>query len=340
MPAPKEVADRLHKHFSEVSSEQFRENVRRYCPEITASDTVEAAARTREETPMGQLVLFQPRPSPLPLNAYLACGLTGLTREQRQLMFHLSDTIAMLCKAQNIDLYEPRKNTDPVHHADVHDAEVFRIDRERVLSADLLIYLCHYPSTGAGEELDIAYNALVPIILISHSETRVSRMVTGIPAFKLEITYTEPEELRLQLRDRLLEIRPILEERKMAFSKYEANIVGDKIRELREVLGLTREEVARSIPHLTVDALRHIEESIDRHSNPSLMQLRQIATILKTTVADLVEPDLSERVIAVLQDWVTGRPAAARFPGFSIKDRNRIIRRILLRVIDSLEEQE
>lgn len=340
MPAPKEIADRLHKHFSEVSSEQFRDNVQRYCPEITASDTVEATARTRERTPMGQLVLFQPRPSPLPLNAYLACGLTGLAREQRQLIFHLSDTIAMLCRGQNIDLYEPRKNTDPVHHTDVEDTEVFRIDCERVLGADLLIYLCHYPSTGAGEELDIAYNALVPIILISHSGTRVSRMVTGIPAFKLEITYTEPEELRLQLRDRLLEIRPILEERKMAFSKHEANIVGDKIRELRETLGLTREEVARSIPHLTVDALRQIEESIDRHSNPSLMQLRQIATILKTTVADLVEPDLSERVIAVLQDWVAGRPSAARFPGFSIKDRNRIIRRVLLRVIDSLEEQE
>ena len=339
MAVPQEVADRLHKHFSEVSSSQFLDHVRRYCPEIIDRRAVEASTGTREGTPMGQLVLFQPRPSPLPLNAYLACGLTGLTGEQRQLMFHLSDIVALLCKEQNIDLYEPRKQTDPVHHPNVQDTEVFRTDRERVLRSDLLIHLCHYPSTGAGEELDIAYNALVPIILVSHSETRVSRMVTGIPGFKLEITYTEPEELRLQLRDRLIEVRPLLEERKMAFSTYDANIVGDKIRGLREELGLTREDVAQSIPHLTVDMLRHLEESVDRLANPSLVQLRQIATVLKTTVADLVEPDLSERLLTALEEWVAGRPAAARFTGVSVKDRNRIIRRILLRIIDSLEQE-
>jgi len=339
MVAPKEVADRLRKHFSEVSSTQFLDHLRLYCPELIDRRAVEDSARTREGTPMGQLVLFQPRPSPLPLNAYLAYGLTGLTNEQRQFMFHISDLVAMLCKEQGIDLYEPRKKTDPVHHPNVQDAEVCRTDRERVLRSDLLIHLCHYPSTGAGEELDIAYNALVPIILVSHSETRVSRMVTGIPRFKLEITYTEPEELRLQLRDRLIEVRPLLEERKMAFSTYEANLVGDKIRGLREDLGLTREEVAQSVPHLTVDTLRHIEESVDRISNPSLMQLRQIATVLKTTVADLVEPDLSERLLSALEEWVAGRPAAARFTGVSVKDRNRIIRRILLRVIDSLEQE-
>jgi hypothetical protein len=69
------------------------------------------------------------------------------------------------------------------------------------------------------------------------------------------------------------------------------------------------------------------------------MQLRQIATVLKTTVADLVEPDLSERLLAGLEKWIVGRPAAARFPGVSIKDRNRILRRVLLRLIDSLEQE-
>ena len=76
MVAPKEVADRLRKHFAEVSSTQFLDHVQRYCPELIDHRAVEASARTREGTPMGQLVLFQPRPSPLPLNAYLACGLT------------------------------------------------------------------------------------------------------------------------------------------------------------------------------------------------------------------------------------------------------------------------
>ncbi len=130
--------------------------------------------------------------------------------------------------------------------------------------------------------------------------------------------------------------RPILEQRKPAFAEYEVNVVGNNIRSLREELGLTREEVANNAPHLTVEILRHIEESVNRVSNPSLIQFREIATILKTTVADLVEPDLNERLMAILQDWMTGR-RAARFPGLSIKDRNKRLRRLLLRVIDSLE---
>jgi len=281
----------------------------------------------------------------LPLNGYLACALSGLNPEQRQLMFQLSDVVSTVCAEHRINLYEPRKKTDPVHHAEVSDAEVFKIDRERVLRSDLLIHLCHYPSTGSGEELDFAYNALVPLILISHSDSRVSRMITGIPAFKLHICYTEPEDLRSQLATSLVKVRPILEERKMAFSDYDANIVGERIRLLREELNLSREDLVRSVPHLTLEALREIEESVDRVSNPSLIQLRQIATVLKTTVANLVEPDLGEQLVTALTEWVSGersgeRREAARFLRIiSNKDRNAIIRRILRRLIELLEQE-
>ncbi|MBI1926007.1 helix-turn-helix transcriptional regulator [Candidatus Poribacteria bacterium] len=263
---------------------------------------------------MVQLLLFQPQPASLPLEAYLACALTGLTAEQRQLILDLSKIVAETCRVNDINLYEPRKHTAPVHHADTPADMVFKLDRERVLRSDVLIHLCHYPSTGAGEELDIASNALLPIILISHSETRVSRMVTGIPSFKLEIQYTDPEDLKYQLTECLTEIRPILEQRKMVFSDYEVNIVGNRIRLLREELGLTREEVVAHAPHLPADILRQIEESVDRVSNPTLIQLREIATILKTTVADLVEPDVNNRLMATLQDWISGNDTTMRLP--------------------------
>jgi transcriptional regulator with XRE-family HTH domain len=244
--------------------------------------------------------------------------------------------VATVCLEQGISLYEPRKKTDPVYNISIPDADVYAIDRERVLNSDLCIHLCHYPSTGSGEELDFAYGALVPIILISHADTKVSRMITGIPALKFLITYKEPEDLRQELRERLIQIRPLLEERKLAFSEYNVNIVGERIRLRREELALTRDDVARSVPLLTVDALRQIEESVDRVSNPALLQLRQIATVLKTTVADLVEPDLGARLIGVLEGWVSGKVAARS--GINLKDRNRILRRVLLRLIDSLEE--
>jgi transcriptional regulator with XRE-family HTH domain len=335
---PLRAVELLQKHFSTTSTEEFVDNVERFCPEMMENEAMDIHENQTDEQ-KSQLILFRPQASPLRLDAYLACALTGLANEQRQLMFHLSDIVATVCAEQGIDLYEPRKKTDPVHHGDVPDSEVFSIDRARVLNSDLLIHLCHYPSTGAGEELDFAFNALVPIILISHSDVRVSRMVTGIPSFKIVINYTEPEDLRRELRDSLIKARPILEERKLAFSKYDANIVGNKIRMLREELRLTREEVAKNVEFLTLDGLRQIEESSDRTSNPSLIQLRQIATVLKTTVADLVEPDLNERLVSVLEDWITGaNRAAARFPGMTIKDRNRILRRFLYRVVDSLEK--
>ena len=284
-----------------------------------------------------QLALLTSKDTPISLDAYLASALTGLSRDERSLVFQISDTVSEICRKHNINLYEPRKQTDPVHHADVQDSEVFKLDRERVLRSDLLIHLGHFPSTGAGEELDFAYNALVPIIILSRTGDRVSRMITGIPSLSIRVEYSEPEEMRARLEECLTQIYPLLQERKVAFSSYERNIVGDRIRFLRESLGLTREELTSVVPALTVDALRQMEESDDRTSNPSLLHLRQIATVLKTTVADLVEPDMTSNVVSHLYEWLEGREAA-RFSGVSARDRNRILRRILLRVIDSLED--
>lgn len=330
----------IRKHFSEVSSKQFIENVKKYCPEIKKDESKKSLAKTQEDASSKQLLLFQPQPVPLPLNAYLACALTGLSPVQREQIVELSDLVDQICRSHEIDLYQPSHHTDPVKHANVPAESVFELDRERVLRSDLLIHLCHHPSTGAGEELAMASDALLPILLISHNQTRVSRMITGIPAFKVEIKYTDHDNLRSQLKDALIEIRPVLEQRKMAFSKYEVNIVGNTIRLLREDLGLTREEIANSTPRptLTVERLRQIEESIDRVSNPSLIELRVIATILKTTVADLVEPNLDERLAANFQTWIFEKQAA-RVPGLSRKDLKRIARRVLRRVIDFLDDE-
>src|SRR2546425_8751763 len=66
-------------------------------------------------------VLLHPRSKAIPLNAYLASALTGLGGVEKSLIVHLSDIVSMVCRAVDIDLYEPRKNTDPVHNADVLD---------------------------------------------------------------------------------------------------------------------------------------------------------------------------------------------------------------------------
>ena len=312
MVDPNEATNRLRKHFSEVSSEQFIKNVEKYCPEIGNTESKEIPAHTQEDVSDRQLLRFQPQPAPLPLNAYLVCALECLLPEEREQMSEMSNIVDEICRSYEMDLYQSRLHTDPAKHADVPAESVFEIDRERVLSSDILIYLCHHPNTDAGEELAIALNALVPILIISHNQTHVSRLVRGIPAFKVEIKYTDCDNLRSQLKKVLMQIRPVLEQRKMAFAKYKVNVVGNNIRLLREELGLTRLEVADSAPSLlSPERLRHIEESIDHDSNPSLIELREIATILKTTVADLVEPDLNARLLNAFQDFMEHRVVVA-----------------------------
>lgn len=306
---------------------------------IDTSDTkvLPSPASPVGESNVTELILFRPSDTPLLLSAYLASALTGLNNDQRSLVFQLSDTIALICHKHGIELYEPRKKTDPVHHQHVNDKDVFMTDREKVLNSDLVIFLSHYPSTGAGQELDFAYSAMLPIIIISRSTDKVSRMVTGIPTFTVHIQYNEPDELRSLFDNCLDTIKPIIEERKLAFSNYKQNIVGQRIRTLREQLGLTREDIVSMAKTITKDELKKLEESADNVSNPSLMQLRQVAVILKTTVADLVEPDTGSRIVSFLNDWLAGRQAS-RYSTITEEDTKKIMRRVLLRVVDSLEK--
>jgi len=329
------AAEILQKHFDDLTSEEFTARISEDEQDIAATDSLDLPEPRTASAKSEQLMLFQ-QPAPLRLQAYLACALSGLDDTKRQLMFVLSDMIAQACARYDIDLYEPRKRTDPVHNPDVEDTAVYEIDRDRVLNSDLVIHLCHEPSTGAGEELGFASDALIPIVLISHSSTRVSRMITGMPAYKVHITYDEPEDLRHRLDVLLVSIRPVLESRKVAFSDYRVNMVGERIRRLREDQDLTRSEVATAIPGLTLDALRQIEESSDNVSNPTLIQLRQVATVLKTTVSDLVEPDLMERLFGEMEAWTEGR-VAARFHDIPSEDRKRVLRRILLKMFESLD---
>ncbi len=352
MVNPDDIDRELQQHFDGLDAESFLEriaaaegdSVSNKPSQVEANLEVGHSRELRSLPTEASPLIPLPAPSrvTLPLNAYLACALTGLDSNSYALIALLSDTIAQVCAGVEISLYEPRKKTDPNFHPNVADSEVFQTDRDRVVTSDLVIYLSHFPSTGAGEELDIAYNAMVPILVIKHSSTRVSRMVTGIPGLVRTTSYDEPEELREVLTHELERLRPLLEQRKLAFGDYEGSIVGSRIRRLREEQMLTREQLAdaassTSAP-MTPELIRHIEESSDRQANPSLIQLRELASSLKTTVADLVEPDLEAVILNRLSDWASGSQAARGTQ--TGRDRRRLLKRVLLRVVDSLEQDD
>ena len=333
MVNPQDAQKILGEHFKQITLDEFNERYEKYVGEGPHAALV-PTDKTTESTAM---ILYQREAAPLKLDAYLASALTGLSLDQRENLVAVSDIVESVCEDLEIELYQPGKATDPVNHPHVSSESVFNMDRERVLSSDLVIHLADHASTGAGEELDFALTALIPIVLIAHGDTRLSRMVTGIPALKLTITYRTLDELSNELRERLTEVRPIVEERKLAFSDFNKNMVGNKVRILREESGLTREEVAvHTGDLLTVEKIRQIEGNSDRVSNPSLLQLRTLAAVLKTTVADLVEPDLDERMIALLQELMLGR-VGARY-GMSSSDQKKMLRSMLLRIIYNLEE--
>ncbi len=296
MVNPEDAQKILTKHFEQLTLEQFTEYHKKYVGEESSDITIEA-----ENDKVGrEMILYQRESIPLRLDAYLSMPLTGLSRYQEEQVAQVSDLIIKVCNELNIEVYQPTKFTDPVKHARISSADIRWIDKEHVLRSDLVIHMADYPDTGVDEELDFALAALVPVVSITHGKSRTSEMVTGVPALKVIVKYTDLDELRLELAERLTEIRPILVERKLSFSGFDKNIVGNRIRVLREELYLTRNEVAsNSGGVLTIERLIQIEENTDRTSNPTLLELRTLSTILKTTVADLVEPDLNERILTL-----------------------------------------
>ena len=333
MPKPEEAGRALVEHFSQTTLDGFIDRYQKYAGDNGSPQLPAIADRGSRD-----VILRQREPAALRLEAYLASALTMLDEEQRAHVTEVATVVVGVCEDAEIDVYQPWKTTDPIKHPEVSPEDVFNRDRERVLGSDLIIHIADYASTGAGEELDFALDALIPIILLSHGDSVVSRMVLGIPALKLNVTYSTIDELRVELSERLTEIRPILEERKLSFSGFDTNIVGNKVRLLREEAQITREDLAASSRGLlTAERIRGIEENTDKMSNPSLVQLRALAACLKTTVADLVEPDLQERVVAMLQEWL-GDKVAARTP-MSEDDRNKILTRTLARFIHDLNRE-
>lgn len=283
---------------------------------------------------LGEITIQRTSPSPLPLNAYLACALTGLNDTERDNMFRTSDIIAEVCRRFDFALFEPRKHTDPVLNSDVTAFDVYSQDKSKVHDADLLIHLCHHPSTGSGEELEFARAALIPILLVTPEAVKISRMILGIPSLLIEVNYRTPDDLQTQLANALLEFRPVIEARKLAFSDYRANVVGQKIIELRQQQGLTREDVAKASHKITVSRLSEIESSHDLEGNPSLVELREIASMLKTTVSELVEPNFAEQVFSQLKAWSEGRQAARNH--VSEEDQKKMLKALLHRLADNI----
>lgn len=232
-----------------------------------------------------------PAPQPQRHRAYLASALTQLSPDERRQTDAATDVLARACSETGFDLYQPRLQTDPVHHPEVPDHEVFRQDRERVGASDLLILLADYPSFGAGQELMIAEHYMVPILTVAHSRVRMSRMVSGMRGIAGHVTYGDPQQLRESALSALARLRSQLPPSDWKRSAVRGTSLGARIRRLRAERGWSQQDLVSAIDHPSVDVadVEAWEHSDDLELNPSLVLLTTIANALGVDRAALID---------------------------------------------------
>jgi len=221
--------------------------------------------------------------------AYFASGLTNLTEAERTTLFAEAVVVRGACETISALLYEPRLFTDPVANKEVTAERVFTIDHAQVSRSHFVVLHAGHPSFGAGQELEIARNAGIPVVLLQPRAVKVSRMVLGTSVRMHHLEYGNQNELAASLAATLERLVADLARRhtgaKMLPESGEYSFAG-RLSSVRTGMKLDAETLA-SLTGLQTTAIENFEKGWDR--NPSLAVLNRLAQVLQTTVAYLVD---------------------------------------------------
>jgi len=228
-----------------------------------------------------------------PLHGYIATALTGLETDAREAIAFASSRIAEEAKEYHLYVYQPRKATDPLLHPDVDPTAVYRLDRKRVVGADVLLVLANQPSHGVGQELEIAASYGKPTLLLMREGARVSRMVTGsFVNFIDEITYRTPEDLVRQLRRSLARTLEGVRASKRQARRGGGLGLGEKIARRRMAAGYASQEELAEAVGVSARVIRAIEEG--DYENVGAVMLDNICRVLEITIGELVSDRTTE----------------------------------------------
>jgi 2'-deoxynucleoside 5'-phosphate N-hydrolase len=215
-----------------------------------------------------------------PLRAYVSGSLTGQGADLRELY----EGAAQVLSRAGFVAYVPHLATDPVRHPDVTPAQVYETDRREVATADLVVVFLGRPSFGVGQELEIAADALVPLLLIAPERDVISRMALGGRAKHYgPLRYREWEDLEAQLLTAATAIAADLRDRRQVALPS----IGDRLRRARTRAGMARMELATRLG-VSAEFVRLVETADPRTSNPSLAFLAGAADALGSSIAELL----------------------------------------------------
>jgi nucleoside 2-deoxyribosyltransferase len=131
------------------------------------------------------------------ITAYVSGALTG--GDEITLLKHFYERIAETCKSVGIEAYVPHLVSDPIGNPNMTPEEVYDLDRRQVLDSNLLVAYVGYPSLGVGQEIEIARENNIPVVMLMENDRRISRMARGNPAVVAEIHFADHDDALHQL---------------------------------------------------------------------------------------------------------------------------------------------
>ena len=117
---------------------------------------------------------------------YVGCSLTQAPKE-----FITSVENLKLKLAKNFEILDFVGLTN-----DPDSSKIYNHDRQCVLNSDLFLAICDFPSTGLGMEIGFALENNKKLILAFNQNSKVSRMLLGIPQNQVQqLEYGNLEEI-------------------------------------------------------------------------------------------------------------------------------------------------
>lgn len=140
---------------------------------------------------------------------YISGALSDMNDAERARLRTFYEWIAAVCEEHGFDSYLPHKFSDPVRHRDKTPQQVDILDRTAVTLSYLVIAYVGTPAFGVGIEIEMAFHANKPVVLLFEKERadqrRVSRLVRGNPSVWREIPFADHEDAIRQLKEYLPE---------------------------------------------------------------------------------------------------------------------------------------
>jgi transcriptional regulator with XRE-family HTH domain len=223
--------------------------------------------------------------------AYFASCLTSLNDTERAALLREAALVREACEGIRAYLYEPINYTDPVRNQDLPPETVYAIDHAQVNRSHFVVFHARHPSHGAGQELEIAMNAGLPVVLLQPTGCRVSRSVpTRACCRSITTTTTRSSESSGPLVPRLVS-NLVARHKGETFAPTLVGRQPDesfaaRLKALRSDMQMDSETLGRHVG-LSRDAIENMEKGL--FSNPSVTTVRLLAQVLRTSTSQLLD---------------------------------------------------